>query len=110
MQVKTATNYNLDLLCFMNSMTANPTFTDFHKESFEKFYPAVSDRIKKRVKFLNKMNLAGLFGMVCTSLISSLDDFQNRDLIEMLKSKSEIKKMHSKSTNPFPPFLYFMSF
>ena len=28
----------------------------------------------------------------------------------MLRHKSEIRKKHSKSTNPFPPFLYFMSF
>ena len=110
MQIKTATCYNLDLLCFMNTMTANSTFTDPHKESFEKFYPFISDKIKKRVSFLNKLNLAGLFGMVGTSIISCLDNYQSRDLIEMLRHKSEIRKKHSRSTNPFPPFLYFMSF
>lgn len=110
MKVKTAASYNLDLLCFMNIMTANQTFTDPHKESFEKFYPLISDKVKRRVSFLNKMNLAGLFGMVGTSLISCLDDFQNKDLLEMLGRKSQIKKLHKKSTNPFPPHLYFMSF
>jgi len=110
MRVKTTTSYNLDLLCFMNVMTANPTFVDCHKESFELFYPKISKKLKKRVNFLNKMNLAGLFGTVCTSLISCLDGFQDKDLLELLGRKSEIKKLHSKSTNPFPPFLYFMSF
>ena len=57
MQIKTATSYNLDLLCFMNTMTGDSIFTDPHKESYEKFEPFISNKIKKRVKFLSKINL-----------------------------------------------------
>jgi len=41
MKIKSAISYNLDLLCFLNSMTGNKFIADYHKEAYEKFYPLV---------------------------------------------------------------------
>lgn len=46
MQIKTKISYNLDMLCFINIMTADKYYISFHKEMFEKFYPLISNKTK----------------------------------------------------------------
>lgn len=91
MKIKTAISYNLDLLCFINVMTGRKFFTDYHKDSFEKFYPAISDNVKGRINRVMKLGFTSI-GTAITMPISSVDDFNDKNLMKMLKDKTGLKK------------------
>ncbi|MCL2217705.1 MAG: hypothetical protein FWB91_11900 [Defluviitaleaceae bacterium] len=110
MQIKTTINYNLDLICFLNSMTGNKFFSDFHMESAAKFYPLVSQKIKRCMKIMLKLQGEAEVAASITLLLSSLNNFDNRDLIEMLKSHAEIKKSMSKTPYSFKRIEYLFLF
>ena len=90
MKVKTAISYNLDLLCFMNVMMGKKFYIDYHKDSFEKFYPTITDKVKGRINRMMRFGV-GSIGTIMTLAISSVDDFNDKDLIGMLKDKTGLK-------------------
>ena len=91
MRIKTGISYNLDFLCFLNIMTGDELYVDRHKEIFDKFYPCVSNEIKQNIRKMVEWQGNSMLSPKLTLLISSLEDFNSRNLIEMLKSHAEIE-------------------
>ena len=108
MKVKSAISYNLDLLCFLNSLTGNEFIAEFHKEAYEKFYPLVSDGIKHRMKRLIRLNVSHLLAPGAVTALSSVHDFDKRELSDMLGNQAEMKQSISKTKYGKSPFMKFV--
>ncbi len=84
MKIKTGINFNMDLLNILNVMTADELFTGKHRAAFDRFYPSLSDSTKEGIRgFVNEQGYS-LISNSLTLFISSMEDFNWRDLIEML--------------------------
>ena len=90
MKIKTEISYNLDLLCFLNIMTADDYYVKRHKEAFDKWYPKLSDTIKVKISEMIAKQGYSMLAPTFTLFISSLKDFNNRNLLEMLNNHCEI--------------------
>ena len=90
MKIKTEISYNLDLLCFLNIMTADDYYVKRHKEAFNKWYPKLSDTIKVKISEMITKQGYSMLAPTFTLFISSLKDFNNRNLLEMLNNHCEI--------------------
>jgi hypothetical protein len=108
MRIKTAISYNLDLLCFLNSMTGNKFIAEYHKEAYEKFYPLVSDGIKHSMKRMLRLNVSHLLAPGAVTALSSVHDFDKRELSSMLGNQVEMKQSISKTKYGKSPFMRFM--
>ena len=97
MRIKTKINYNFDILCFLNIMTADKYYIDFHKDLFEKFYPMINGRTKQNIQDMIKQQGYSMLAPTLTLFISSLTNFNDRNLIEMLKSHAEIEDSMNKT-------------
>ena len=97
MKIKLDISYNLDLLCFLNSMTGNKFIVDYHKEAYEKFYPFVGDEVKHKMKRLHRLNVSHLLAPGAVTALSSMHDFDKRELLSMLGSQTEMKQSISKT-------------
>ena len=108
MKIKTAISYNLDLLCFMNVITGREFFMEFHKNSFEKFYPVISDVTNGRIKRVLRLGFPHI-GTPVLLPVSSVDDFNNRDLLGMLDDKKGLKNsMKSKASAYYKAIHFFL--
>jgi len=103
MRIKTKTSYNMDILCFLNVMTADRYYTDFHKDAFEKFYPLVSDGLKQKMAAMVKELGDSALSPMLTLFISSLPNFSERNLSEMLRSREEVEAALKQTPYAFAP-------
>jgi len=96
-------SYNLDVLSFLNVMTSDKYYVSKYQDEYNLFYPLLSEGIKASFKaFLDnaqRSNIAILF----TAAVSLLENFNNRDLREVLTAQDEIEMNLIKSQ--FPPNL-----
>lgn len=99
MQIKTGISYNLDMLCFLNIMTGDALYVSRHKESFEKYYPLISDEIKRNIQSMVKEQSHAMLSPKLTLLVSSLPDFNARNLVEMLRCHAEME--HTINQTPY---------
>ena len=110
MRIKTNINYSMDMLCFINIMTADQYYVNFHKEGFDKFYPLISDNIKHNIDdFIIKQGYS-MLSPTLTLFISSMSDFTDRDLLEMLENHEEIKYSMSRTPYTFTDDEFLMYF
>ena len=73
-------------------------FTEYHKDSFEKFYPAIGEKVKIRIDRLVRLGFTAI-GTAITMPVSSVDDFNNKNLVGILNDKSGLKSsMKSKAS------------
>ena len=90
-------SYNMDLLSFINVMTADEFYVKFYEKEYNLFYPLISDMVKGGINALTasagRSNIAPFF----TTIISSLDDNNNRDVKEMLFLYDDIDTNMQKS-------------
>ena len=91
MQLKTGISYNLDALCFLNIMTQDEMYVSRHKSVYEQFYPLISPEIKQSISGMVTWQGNSMLSPKLTLLISSLPNFNDRNLIEMLNSHAEIE-------------------
>ena len=110
MQIKTAANYNLDLLCFLNVMTADEFFTEIHKVPFGKFYPAVNYNTKQRMNKYTKLSGDTEIASTLALLISSLPGFSEKGLMEMLEDTAGIEQSMNKTRHNFSRLQYIYFF
>lgn len=96
MQIRAEISYNLDMLCFLNIMTADELFVERHRSAFEKFYPLISCGTKQCIQAMVQKH-GSMLSPLLTLLVSSLPDFNIRNLIGMLKSPLEIEYSMSKT-------------
>ena len=97
MKILTNISYNLEILSFVNVMTADKYYINFHEDLFEKYYPMISDKTKKNINSLVKEQGYSMLSPTLTLFISSLTNFCERNIIEMLKSQSEIESSMNKT-------------
>ena len=90
MKIKTKISYNLDLLCFLNIMTADDYYVKRHKEAFNMWHPRLSDTIKVKINDMVNKQGYSMLAPTFTLFISSLANFNDRNLVEMLNSHCEI--------------------
>jgi len=97
MRLKTSISYNLDILCLLNTLTADGYYTKRHKEVFDAWYHRLSDAVKQKMHEWVLKHGNATISPTITLLISSLADFNNRSLIEMLGEFDEIKQSMKKT-------------
>jgi hypothetical protein len=93
-------------------MTADDYYINFHKEMFEKFYPLISDKTKQNMQEMIKQQGYSMLAPTLTLFISSLSNFNSRNLTEMLKSHEEIESSMNNTPYIFPheTFIRYFSF
>jgi len=101
MKLKTGISYNMDALCFLNIMTADEMYVAKHKEAFDKWYPQLSDEIKLKMRNVVAARGNAMLSPIITLFISSLGDFNSRNLIELLGSFQEIESSMDKNSLSF---------
>ena len=92
MKITTMSNLNLDMVCFLNVATGDKFYTKVHKKEYKMFYPLLSDDIKEKISKMVAKRETTRLGPSVALLISSLEDYKSRDLVEMLQSHDEIRK------------------
>jgi len=91
MRILTDVCYNLDVLCALNTMTADEYYVQRHQALFERFYPFISDTTKQRLHAFTKAQGYTMLSPTLTLFVSSLPRFQERNLADMLASHAEIE-------------------
>lgn len=90
-------SYNMDLLSFLNVMTSDEFYLNYYQKEYDIFYPLLSGAVKEGMNALiqstGRSNIAPFF----TTIISSLDNNNNRDPKEMLLEYDAIDKSMRKS-------------
>ena len=99
MKIKAETSYNLDLLCFMNVLTGRKLFMEHHKESYDKFYPIISNQTKERLDRVSRLGFPQIGTYIAVPL-SSMADFNSRNLIEILADKPGLKNSMKGKIHP----------
>lgn len=93
-------SYNLDILSFLNVMTSDEFYIDKYKDEYNRFYPLLSNEIifgfNKIIDRIKRTNIA----VVLTTAVSLIDNFNSRDIKELLAAQDEIKKNLSNSQFP----------
>ena len=92
MKITTMSNLNLDMLCFLNVATGDKFYAKYHKKEYKKFYPLLSDGIKEKIKKMAAKRETTRLWPLAILLISSLEHYDSRDLVEMLRSHNEIRE------------------
>jgi hypothetical protein len=101
MRITAEPSYNLDILCFLNVLTSDEYYVKRHQEAYNKFYPLLNPGIKTNMKEAVNAFGSSMISPTAALLISSLTDFCDRDLIQMLNSRAEIEEQISKSPYRF---------
>jgi len=77
-------SYNMDLLSFINVMTSDQFYVNYYQKEYARFYPLISNDVKTGISALittaGSANIAPFF----TTIVSSLDNYNNRNVKEML--------------------------
>lgn len=97
MKIKTAQSYNLDVLCFLNVLTADDFYVSRHRQAFDEFYPKLSQANKENLAKMVEFNQSAMLSARLTLSLSALKNFNTRNLIEMLNSHEEIKDSLNKT-------------
>ena len=92
MKITTMYNRNLDMLCFLNVATGDKFYTKYHKKEYKQFYPLLSDDIKDKIKKMAAKREKTMLWPLVALLISSLERYESRDLVEMLRNHNEIRE------------------
>jgi hypothetical protein len=95
--------YALDVLCFLNVLTADGYYVKRHAEAFNTFYPLLSPGVKEKMQEAVRDFGSSMISPTATLLISSLENFFERDLSEMLFSRAEIEERIKRSPYQFTP-------
>jgi len=101
MRLKTAISYNLDLICLAGIMTGDDLFIDIHKDVFDTWQPKLSKDIKTKLSDLVNRRGDAFISPLITLFISSLANFNDRNLLEMLSNFDEIKESMNKTPYHF---------
>jgi hypothetical protein len=91
----------MDLICLAGIMTGDELFIEIHKEIFNIWQPKLSETIKIKINDLVARRGDAFISPLVTLFISSIADFNNRNLIELLGSFDEIKESMSKTPYHF---------
>jgi len=94
-KITTKPSYNFDLLCLLNPMTGDEFYLGdngySHKAEYDKFFPHLSSDIKQGIANMAKERERTMLWPWVTLLISTLGDFDKKDLCEMLADYEGIK-------------------
>jgi len=101
MRIKANICYNLDVLCFINIMTADKYYVNFHKELFDKYYPLINKDTKQDIQAMIKEQGYSMLSPTLTLFVSSLPNFENENLVELLGNRTEIEYFMNKTPYDF---------
>ncbi|HEX3021424.1 MAG TPA: hypothetical protein VHP81_03425 [Lachnospiraceae bacterium] len=97
MKIITSNSYNLDLLCFLNVLTNDEYFVSRYREDYDQFYPKLKNETRSSMERLVEAWKSPILSPKLTLMISSLENFNERDVKEMLQSFDEIKQQMAKT-------------
>ncbi|HEX3076384.1 MAG TPA: hypothetical protein VHQ24_05930, partial [Lachnospiraceae bacterium] len=97
MKIITSNSYNLDLLCFLNVLTNDEYFVSRYREEYDQFYPKLKNETRSSMERLVEAWKSPILSPKLTLMISSLENFNERDVKEMLQSFDEIKQQMAKT-------------
>lgn len=96
-ETKVTHSYNMDILSFLNVITSDDFYVNYYREDFEHFYPLLSNEVKAGLNALISSTGISNIAPFFTTIISSLDDNNNRDIKEMIFKYDEIDTNMQKS-------------
>jgi len=88
--------YNLDLLNFLNVLTADKFYVNCHKRAFKKYYPQITDKTKQNIQEIVRIHGSTRLGPYLSLIISAVPGFDNINLIELLGNVDELEEYFSK--------------
>lgn len=91
-------SYNLDLIFFINILTGNEFYINFHKDTFNEFYQLISDESKENINKMVELRGTPNIGARLSLLVSSVENFNNKNLVEILKNEKELKSSFERYT------------
>ncbi|QOR35955.1 hypothetical protein IMX26_03800 [Clostridium sp. 'deep sea'] len=96
MKFEIKTSYNFDKICFLNCLTGNEYYLKYYKKEYDIFYPLLDK--KSKTLFTKGMEMCGktTISPLVTLYISSMKDFNKRDLEELINNEQEMKSSFRK--------------
>ena len=88
--------YNLDLLNFINVLTADKFYVNCHKRAFKKYYPLLTDKTKQNIQEIVRIHGRTNVSHYLTAIISAVPDFDNANLVELLGNTNQLGAYYSK--------------
>lgn len=101
MKINCKASYNLDVLCFLNALSADDYYVSRHQAAFDYFYPLLSEKIKVKMKKMVEWNKSPILAPTFTLLISAVPSFSDRNIYYLLEARSEIEDGISKTPYRF---------
>lgn len=104
MKFRIKSSYNLDLLNFLNILSENGFYVNFHEEAYEKFKGKISEKSETNLRKIIELNEGTMIGPVLALAVSSVSNFECMDLYEICKRPNLIYKSFFKYNDYFLEF------
>ncbi|MDR3206951.1 MAG: hypothetical protein LBT60_01335 [Oscillospiraceae bacterium] len=101
MRISAQASRNLDMLCLLNTLTADEYYVKRHREVFDRFYPALSQGVRDGMAAMVAGQGYAMLSPALTLMVSALDGFQERSLTDMLACHGEIEKAMARTEYGF---------
>lgn len=105
MQIKFQSNYNMDLLSFLNPLTQDEFYVRHHKEAYDKFHPLLSQQSKENIASLTAMFGRTNITIFFITALSSVPNYATNKVTETLQKKEIILEQCKKSPYDLTDYL-----
>jgi hypothetical protein len=96
MKLEVKHSYNLDILNFINVLTGDPFYTRNHEYAYHLFNERISKEAKSYISQAVENHRSTMLGPFLTLVLSSVDDFEERKLQEILSDVGPLHDSFSK--------------
>lgn len=83
-------SYNLDILNFMNVLTGDVFYTEIHDEAYRNFAQRISESARNQINEAVKSHGSSMLGPFLTLVLSSIEGFEQKDLLKILGDGSQL--------------------
>lgn len=104
MKFRIKSSYNLDLLNFLNILTGDKLYVNYHEEEYEKFKDKISMKSQINLRKIVEINENTMIGPMLALVLSSVPNFECMDLYEILKRPNLIYKSFFRYNDYFSEF------
>jgi len=100
-------NYNFEILSFLNILTSDEYYVQHHREAYNKFYPLISENTKKNItamtNILHRTNIAFPLNL----LLAQINGYENNSIAGSFSKKDEITAIITQlKKTPYIPLEY----
>ena len=84
-------NYNFEILSFLNVLTSDAFYLEHHRDTYNKFFPLLSqtskDNISVMVQKMHQTNLAFMFNII----LAAMRDYEDKDICTAFQMDQELE-------------------